>query len=327
MTGERPRRPAARIANLTVIVCVYTLDRWDSLIAGVRSLDSQTLRPREVVVVVDHQPELLARANERLPLELEGIRVVANQRRRGLSGARNTGVAMSHGEVVAFLDDDACPEPDWIERLLAPYQDAAVMATGGVCLPAWEAGRPWWFPSEFDWVVGCSYRGLPEHAAEIRNPIGAGMSVRRAALAQAGTFREDIGRVGRVPLGCEETEMAIRIRQRISGARILHVPSAVVAHTVPENRGRLSYFMRRCYAEGLSKAHVVRYVGHVDGLASERAYVSNVLLTGVLAGIRRAFRGERQGLGRAAIIVTGLALTTVGYVHGRLTIQVKGRRR
>jgi GT2 family glycosyltransferase len=323
MSGA-PSRPAARIANLTVIVCVYTLDRWDSLIAGVRSLDNQTLRPQEVVVVVDHQPELLARAKERLPLELEGIRIVANQRRHGLSGARNTGVAVSHGEVVAFLDDDACPEPDWIERLLAPYQDAAVMATGGVCLPAWESGRPWWFPSEFDWVVGCSYRGLPEHAAEIRNPIGAAMSVRRAALAQAGTFREDLGRVGRVPLGCEETELAIRIRQRINGARILHVPSAIVAHAVPEHRGRLSYFLRRCYAEGLSKAQVVRHVGRVDGLDSERTYVSNVLLSGVLAGILRALRGEREALGRAAMIVAGLALTTVGYVRGRLTILLKG---
>jgi GT2 family glycosyltransferase len=312
------------VTDLTVIICAYTLDRWDSLIAGVRSINHQTLRPQEVVIVVDHHPELLARAKERLPRVMQGIRIVPNQGRRGLSGARNTGVALSHGDIVAFLDDDACPEPEWIERLVAPYEDAHVMATGGACLPAWEPGRPKWFPREFDWVVGCSYRGLPEQAAEIRNPIGAAMSMRRTALSQAGEFREDIGRVGRVPLGCEETEMAIRIRQRIGGARILHVPSAVVAHAVPADRGRLSYFLRRCHAEGLSKARVVRSVGRVDGLGSEREYVWSVLLPGVVTGIGRGLRGERGGFAQASVILAGLALTTVGYVRGRLQGRLKG---
>lgn len=318
-------RTAATVADASVIICVYTLDRWDSLVAAVRSLRDQTLRARELVVVVDHNPELLARAAEQLPREMPGVRIVANRGRRGLSGARNTGVAVSEGDIVAFLDDDAVAERCWLERLVAPYRDATVMATGGVCVPVWEEGRPWWFPSEFDWVVGCSYRGLPERTAEIRNPIGAAMSMRRCALSRTGAFREDIGRVGRTPLGCEETEMAIRIRQRLGGARILHVPSAVVAHAVPAERSRLRYFLRRCHAEGLSKALVVRSVGG-DGLGSERAYVLSVLPSGVVRGLRRALRGDRGGLGRAAMIVAGLAVTTTGFLRGALRTSLRRTR-
>ncbi len=313
--------PAARAAptpEVSVIVCGYTLDRWDALIAGARSLAAQTLRPREVVFVVDHNPELLVRATARLPRELPGVRVVASQGRPGLSGARNTGVASSHGEIVVFLDDDAVAEPEWIERLVEPYRGPAVMATGGLCVPDWEAGRPWWFPEEFDWVVGCSNPGLPEQTAEIRNPTGAAMSMRRSALARVGAFREDVGRVGITPLGCEETELAIRIRQRITGALILHVPSAIVKHTVPASRGRLRYFLSRCYAEGLSKAEVVRSVGGGDGLGTERAYVWSVLPSGILTGLRGARRGDGRGIARAAMIVTGLALTTVGFLRGCL---------
>lgn len=316
----------ATVADASVIICVYTLDRWDSLVAAVRSLRDQTLRARELVVVVDHNPELLARAAEQLPRELPGARIVANRGRRGLSGARNTGVAVSEGDIVGFLDDDAVAGREWLERLVAPYRDATVMATGGACVPAWEQGRPWWFPSEFDWVVGCSYRGLPQRTAEIRNPIGAAMSMRRAALARTGAFREDIGRVGRTPLGCEETEMAIRIRQRISGARILHVPSAMVAHAVPAERSRLRYFLRRCHAEGLSKALVVRSVGSGDGLGSERVYVWSVLPSGVVRGLRSALRGDREGLGRAGMILAGLSATTVGFLRGCLQTRLRRTR-
>jgi len=304
--------------SVSVIVCGYTLERWSSLIAAVRSLGAQSLRPDEVVVVIDHNPELLRRARARLPGELPDIRIVANEGRRGLSGARNTGVTVSHGEIVVFLDDDAVAHADWMERLVAPYDDPAVMVTGGLCLPDWETGRPWWFPAEFDWVVGCSYRGLPEQMGEVRNPIGAAMSMRRTALAHAGVFREDFGRVGTTPLGCEETEMAIRIRQHDNRALIVHVPSAVVTHAVPAGRGRLRYFLSRCQAEGFSKAQVVRSVGAGDGLGSERAYVCRVLPSGVLNGLRRAACGDCAGLGRAAMIVTGLTLTTLGFLRGSL---------
>jgi GT2 family glycosyltransferase len=305
----------ARGTRTAVIVCAYTEHRWEQLHAAIGAVRRQTLAPDDVIVVVDHNERLL----ERVRQDLDGVQAVANTGRRGLSGSRNTGVAASRSPIIAFLDDDALPAVDWLAKLVEPYVDRSVVATGARCMPAWSGCRPRWFPDEFDWVVGCSYRGLPETVAEVRNPIGAGMSIRRSALEAAGAFREDMGRIGRTPLGCEETELSIRIRQHAPGSRILHVPAAQVAHAVPVDRKGLAYFVRRCHAEGVSKAAVTRSAGAADSLASERHYASRTLPAGVIRGIRDALHGDLAGLGRAGAILLGLGATITGYARGMLS--------
>jgi GT2 family glycosyltransferase len=302
------------MTTVSVVVCAYTAARWDALKAVIEALSDQTLAPAEVVVVIDHNPELLERVRRRFP----AVKALANASRQGLSGARNTGVTAASSPIVAFLDDDALPARDWLATLVAPYEDADVMATGGRCEPDWLAGRPRWFPQEFDWVVGCTYLGLPEETAEIRNPIGASMSFRRHALDAAGVFREDMGRVGRTPLGCEETELAIRMRRRLPSSRIIYVPRAAVWHLVPEERARFPYFLARCHAEGISKALVTSAAGAGRALASERRYAYEILPRGVLRGVVDALRGDLAGLARTAAIVVGLAVTVAGYVRGSL---------
>ncbi len=300
--------------HVSVVVAAYSLDRWDSLLAAMASVAAQTVRPVEAIVVVDHNPELLARAATALPAAV----VVANGNARGLSGARNAGLACASGEVVAFLDDDAVAAPDWLERLLETYATPAVLGAGGRIVPRWVAGRrPRWFPEEFDWVVGCSYRGMPTATAPVRNLIGANMSYRRDAMIGVGGFREGIGRVGRRPLGCEETELGIRILQRHAGT-VLYVPAARVDHVVPASRTTVRYFLSRCFAEGLSKAIVARSVGTASGLSTERAYTLRTLPTGVLAGLRDGIGGDGAGVARAGAIAAGFATTAAGYAVGRL---------
>jgi hypothetical protein len=207
------------------------------------------------------------------------------------------------------------PEPDWLERLLSPYTDPGVIGTGGWVEPWWLAQRPAWFPDEFDWVVGCSYRGLPAGRSAIRNPIGANMSFRRALLERAGGFREDLGRVGTLPVGCEETELSIRA-SRIGGGTILFEPAATVRHRIPAERGAARYFASRCFSEGVSKALVSGFVGSEAGLASERAYVARDLPRGAARGVADAFRGKPAGALRALAIAAGLAITVAGYLVG-----------
>jgi hypothetical protein len=167
------------------------------------------------------------------------------------------------------------------------------------------------------WVVGCSYVGLPTERAEIRNPIGANMAFRRDALAAVGGFVDGIGRIGAVPLGCEETELAIRVRD-LTGGTILHVPDARVQHRVTAARVTWRYFLSRCWAEGLSKALVAARVGSGPALASERIYATRVLPRGAGRGLRDALRGDVGGVVRAFAIVAGLALTCAGYSVGRM---------
>src|SRR5260370_3129049 len=96
--------------------------------------------------------------------------------------------------------------------------------------------EPRWFPEEFYWVVGCTYRGMPGSVAQIRNPIGANMAFRREVFDVVGDFRSEVGRVGTHPVGCEETELCIRVRQHWPHGVFLYQPQACVSHRVPINR-------------------------------------------------------------------------------------------
>lgn len=299
--------------NVSVVICAYTEERWDDTLAAVASVRAQSLAPYEVIVVVDHNPALLGRLRGALP----DVVVVPSTGPRGLSGAKNTGVAAARGDVVAFLDDDAVAEPGWLGVLAGGYAASDVAGVGGRTLPLWASRAPRWFPAEFAWVVGCTYEGLA--AGPVRNLMGGNASFRRAAFGVAGGFRGGIGRArGKRPLGCEETEFCIRLRQAAPGTVLLFDDRAVIWHRVPAERARFAYFRARCYAEGLSKAMVTRSVGAGDGLASERRHALVALPRGVGRGLRAAVTGDASGLGRATSIVAGLAFTMAGYAAGSL---------
>lgn len=302
-----------------MVICAYSDRRRDALNDAVAAALTQDPAPHEVILVIDHNDGLLSDAQSRL----KHVNVIPNGHERGLSGARNTGVQHASGDVVVFLDDDARPLPGWLSGLLDALNDPAVIGAGGVARPIWETQAPSWFPSEFLWVVGCSYVGLPDSRTEIRNPIGATMAFRRIAFEKAGGFTDGIGRVGRTPLGCEETEFSIRAA-RATGGVVVHVPRAVVDHLVPADRGRWDYFWRRCWAEGLSKAIVARHVGQDSALSSEQSYVLRTLPLGFLRGLVQGVRGDLGGFARAGAIVMGLVITTLGYVRGRLARRTSG---
>jgi GT2 family glycosyltransferase len=303
--------------DTSVVICAYTEARWQQLCAAVQSVQDQTCAPLEIIVVSDHNPALLARVRAELP----GIHALDNVQERGLSGARNTGVAAARGSIVAFLDDDAVADPDWLTKLTEPYADPLVLGVGGAILPAWESGRPAWFPHEFDWVVGCTYRGLPGAATTVRNLIGCNMSLRRDVFRQVGGFRAGIGRLEDRPVGCEETELCIRVLQSCQGARLIYVPEARVHHHVPRQRASWRYYLSRCHHEGLSKAAISRLVGKTDALSRERQYTLRVLPRGVARNLRNSLarRQSRADAARALAIVAGLFFTTRGYLQGRFS--------
>ncbi|MFE9453193.1 glycosyltransferase [Streptomyces sp. NPDC006739] len=306
-----------RDPDISVVICVYTEDRWEDVLAAVSSVRAQSYPALETLLVVDHNPALLDRLAGEYK-EAGDVRVLANAGPRGLSAGRNTGIAASRGAVIAFLDDDAVAERDWLRRFAEGYADPRVMAVGGRTEPVWASGRrPDWFPEEFDWVVGCTYRGLPPGRVRVRNVLGGNASFRRTAFDAAGGFATGIGRDGdRRPLGCEETELCIRLTRARPDAVLLIDDRAVIHHRVPEVRERFAYFRARAYAEGLSKALVARSVGAGKGLESERRYTTRVLPAGVARGLRDALLGRPGGAGRAAAIVAGVLTAAGGYVMG-----------
>jgi glycogen synthase len=312
--------------DVSVIICAYTLDRWSDLVAAIDSVRHQTCPPSQLVVVVDHNDELLTRLLELAPElatdSIAELMIVPNVEHKGLSGARNTGLAIATRKIVAFLDDDAVASPTWLDELVNGYSSDNVLGVGGFIAPLWETKRPGWFPEEFDWVLGCTYRGMLE-GAEVRNLIGANMSFRRDVLVDVGGFSHALGRTSTKALGDEETDACIRASQLHPDGVFIYTARAHVDHRVPAWRTTWRYFRQRCYAEGISKAGLTSAVGSKDALSSERRHALVTLPAGVGRALKSFVRGDGAGLGRAIALVAGLAFTAAGYLVGRLFSRVR----
>ncbi|HTL86450.1 MAG TPA: glycosyltransferase [Acidimicrobiia bacterium] len=296
--------------TLSVVVCCYSTDRWRLLLDNVASLRAQSPAIDQLVVVVDHNDALLAQVRDAVP----DATVVPNRHARGLSGARNSGIEVADGDIVAFVDDDVVVESDWAKYLLAPYSDSAVIGVGGRIVPRFEV-EPRWLPPELDWVVGCTYSGHRSSMGPVRNLIGANMSFRREVFETAGNFRTDLGRSLANGAGCEETEFCIRAAR--DGGVMWYEPAAVVQHFVPRSRVERSYFRARCFGEGMSKAHISRIAGRQQGLASERKYARSTLPRAVMREIVAGLLVRRSGAwARVYALITAVFIIAAGYLRG-----------
>jgi GT2 family glycosyltransferase/O-antigen/teichoic acid export membrane protein len=304
--------------STTVVVCAYTLERWDDILEAVASARAQDPPPCEIIIIVDHNVEL----RDRLKAELPDLCIVDNQRERGLSGARNTGISLASGELIAFLDDDAVASPEWLALMTVHFERPQVVGVTSSSRPKWLGPRPSWFPEEYLWTLGCSYRGLPDTCEPVRSAHGGAMCCRSDIFRKVGGFNPSLGRNHCATLlSCEETELCVRVASLVKGATFIYEPRAFIDHKVPPKRVTWNYFLRRCYAEGVSKAYLAKLNPSRQTLAPERRYVSRILPLGFIRGFRDAMlRCDRGGIGRAAAIVAGLAAAVAGYAVGHARI-------
>lgn len=273
--------------EVSVVVSTYSKDRLSYLLDCIESLRKQSFKPVEVVLVLDPVPDLVEFYKSRLS---DDVKIVVGDK-CGLSNARNVGVKSARGEIIAFIDDDAVADVNWLENLVKNYEDSMVVGVGGLIKPLWESGSPAWFPEELNWVVGCSYKGLPECRAYVRNPIGCNMSFRRDVFNMVGYFRSDVGRFGKKLLAGEEADFSIRVYKRISGAKIVFEPNAVVYHRINKNRLSLRYLLKRAFYEGVSKG-LISYSTQLSSsvLSAEDQYLKYLLRVAVPSRLRKFYK-------------------------------------
>jgi GT2 family glycosyltransferase len=308
--------------SVSVIIAAFADERWSDLVEAVDSVLVQSHPAHEIIVVIDHNDGLFARANA----ELSGVIVLENALAQGASGARNTGAVASTSDVIAFLDDDAAADRRWLEFLMTPLDDANVVGVGGRLEPDWFSQRPRWFAPEFDWVVGASYRGMPEQVAPIRNVWSGNMAIRREVFDAIGGFRLSFGKTG-ARSRPEDTDLCLRASTDREGTYWVFQPEALAYHKVPASRERFWFFVRRCFAEGQGKADLGALVDRRAAISSEMVYARKVLPKGVAVGVAELFRGDPMGAARSGVILIGLAAATAGMTTGRLMQQSRSYRR
>lgn len=297
---------------ISAIVCCYTEERYEQILEAVASLKAQTFPVDEIIVVVDGNPALYARLQRE---ELaSNVLVVLSSNGRGLSSARNAGIRASGGDLIAYLDDDAIAHGDWLTNLVGLFDNPLVWAAGGTAVLDWLTRRPRWFPLELDWVVGGSFTWLPPVQSIVANPHGHNMIFRRAVFDAVGGFDESLGRVGAGGQGGEERDLCLRLYEARPETLVVFEPTAVVRHQVPAARATLSYFAKRSFNEGVSKARI--HASNSRGLATEGGYLRHLLLRAIPSRLRRLH--EPEALPQVGAIVSCICLTGAGYVVGRV---------
>jgi glycosyltransferase involved in cell wall biosynthesis len=301
---------------VSIIICAYTEERLADIKEAVASVIHQTHPPGEVILSVDHNPRLAEILGRELP---SSVKIVHNDGIKGLSETRNVGIRASFGDIVAFIDDDAVAEKDWLENLIAPFNDEKVAAVGGKTVPLWiNSNRPSWFPEELDWIVGCTYKGLPVKDGQIRNVPGCNMAFRKVIFDMVGGFKAEVGRTSKISGVGEEAEICLRIRKKMASSKILNQSEARIKHKVPSWRLTLGYVWHRARDEGFYKTKVQRLSGRPDtsALSTEGSYLQFLLFTSMP---QRLLRFYREGnLSQAGTILSCIVATGLGYLGGKM---------
>jgi glucosyl-dolichyl phosphate glucuronosyltransferase len=314
------------MTTVSIIIPAYTLDRWTLIHKAVCTAADQSVPISEVVLCVDNNDDLLRRANAEWS-DHPVIRVAPNRynhladvsghmrahgspRRFGGGSARNSAAEEASADVLVFLDDDAWAEPDWIERLLVVYDRPDVVAVGGASLPDYETARPDWFPTNFDWVFGCSYDGLPVEAAPSRRLFGGNLSVRREAFFEVGGFQS---------FDFDDLDMCMRLAARYGERSLYYEPRAVMHHFVPAERVTWRYFCRRCFFVNSEKVLAFRDMGEAANLRAEAEFVWRAV-RGAVRQLAGGSRGRPAALASLAAMFAGIGLAGAGHAWGRLKL-------
>ena len=308
--------------KISVIICAYSMERLRDIHEAVESVLAQTLKPLELIVAIDHNKELFHRLESELPPE---VKLVLNEDAHGSSETRNAGIRSSSGDIVACMDDDAVAEENWLENLVPPFEDSKTMAVGGQAVPVWpQDNPPFWFPEEFDFIIGCTgHKKLIIKAnGEIRNVTGSNMAFRKEVFQEIGFCEKNLGRCDDSEadfdaIGGEEAEICLRIKSNMPDSVILFRPESIVHHKIASHRATLRYVLDFCFREGITRAmmrKIVSRYGH-NPLAAENVFLRRLLSISIPHRLRRFYR--LRDLAQVGVISANLSLMGIGYLLGR----------
>lgn len=297
----------------TAAVIVATYRRPDYLRTCLEHLERQTVKP-DRIIVVDASPDT---ESKQIAAGFPHVEYRRNDLGPGtLAASRAIGVQGVDDDVIAFIDDDAFAEPQWLGELLAAYRDPDVGAVGGRA----RNGQP---DEELEGIdrIGRFLRdgrltgyfaADPGRCVEVDHMLGANMSVR------ADVLREIRGIHDYYPGTCLREDADLALRVKLAGYRILFAPDAVVRHvggTYAKGRrfdlryrayGCRNHILLLTTTVGWTNPRFVRYLGRA-GIDVVREALSGFSVFGDPArvGVRATVRAVGGGFVRAVVDLAG----------------------
>jgi glucosyl-dolichyl phosphate glucuronosyltransferase len=238
--------------DISIVLCTY--NRAGMLGDSLRSWSQVVQRGRKVeFIVVDNASTDATRSVvEGFVAGFPGPLRYVHEKQAGLSFARNRGIEVAAGRIVAFVDDDIYFDAAWLEEILAAFDNNPdIHCVGGKSIPNFEGEKPDWLTESMLQFYGSTLSGdsdrlmvFPEH------PFGVNMAFRREVIDTVGRFRTDLGRVKNSLLSNEEKDMFHRVNA--AGYRVWYASRAVLQHRVPVDRLQQGWLLKRAYWQGIS---------------------------------------------------------------------------
>lgn len=237
---------------VSVIICTYNRDRvLEETIRSFLECHTDGI-DHELVVVDNNSTDGTRKIAERFATLNSRIRYVMEPQ-EGLSHARNKGIWVSVGDIVAFVDDDVYFSPFWLTALDSAFKRRADIACiGGRIAPYFEADTPSWIDDKIMVIYGVTRFGDLER--EILPPdrwIGCNMAFRRSVFEQVGVFHPSLGRTPGSLLSGEDDEIAYRVEN--AGLKTLYLPEALVSHRISPARLTRQWVFTRFYWGGITE--------------------------------------------------------------------------
>ena len=291
----------------------------DTLRASVGAVLRQTYPQLELILVDDGSSDSSPALLRELAAQDERIRFVSTGRHRGISAARNAGLACARGSYLAFIDNDAVPEPDWLAILVDRLE--ADRRVGACASRVMFSDKPDIVNSVGSVLnrlahgMGVGMHELAEFLTlpqELMYATGNGMILRREACQAVGPFDEGFRFYGH-----DDSDMGVRLRA--AGYRIVPEPRAILWHLHSfskhqpgmnfwDDRNRLRFALKHySWPEFLrfAASDIRQRLASPGRRAYLRAWLSNARDLAPLLAYRWAHRGDGRFLARQAPFLSG----------------------
>jgi len=254
------------MVNYKISTIVCTTSR-NTLRKCLESLSTQTYDNYEVIVVgINQQPKnLISELDFKFILS-----PIANS-----SFQRNLGIKEAEGEIVAFIDDDAIANKNWLNVLTKHYNDEDIGCVGGRIVPKFLIEIPAFLKKlpegMFKGFIGETLLSYDE-ATVIDKPLlwGCNLSFRKNIFDDVGMFDESLGRTCDKLISEDETELQRRILKK--GLKLIYEPKAIVTHIIDKERLTKKWFIERSFWQGYSEILRIRNQENFEKLWKEKDF-------------------------------------------------------